>query len=115
MKCITIIGNIGANAVRRVASDGKELMTFNVAVNGSGDTVTWFNCIGNLREKLLPYLIKGQGVCVMGDLSVSVYNGRPDLQINIDKCELCGAKPDQPSQQSAQATAPVDQPKPEVY
>lgn len=107
MKCITIIGNIGANAVRRVASDGKELMTFNVAVNGSGDSVTWFNCIGSLREKLLPYLVKGQGVCVMGDLSVSVYNGRPDLQVNIDRCELCGAKPEQPSQQAATVEAEV--------
>lgn len=115
MKCITIIGNIGANAVRRVASDGKELMTFNVAVNGSGDSVTWFNCIGNLREKLLPYLVKGQGVCVMGDLSASTYNNRVDLQINIDRCELCGTKPDQSSQQPAQESTPVEKPKPEVY
>lgn len=109
MKCITIIGNLGSNAVRRVASDGKELMSFNVAVNvGNGDPV-WFNCIGNLREKLLPYLVKGQGVCVIGDLSVGVYQNRPDLTVNIDKCELCGAKPEQPSQQSAQEnpTAPV--------
>lgn len=114
MKCITIIGNIGANAVRRVASDGKELMTFNVAVNGSGDSVTWFNCIGNLREKLLPYLVKGQGVCVMGDLSASVFNGRVDLQVNMDRCELCGAKPDQPSQPATPPTQ-AEQPKPEVY
>lgn len=95
MKQITIIGNLGANAVRRVASDGKELMTFNVAVNQSNADPVWFNCIGNLREKLLPFLVKGQCVCVIGDLSANVYNGRIDLSINIDRTELCGAKPEE--------------------
>ena len=98
MKCITIIGNLGANAVRRVASDGKELMSFNVAVNQPNADPVWFNCIGVLREKLLPYLVKGQGVCVMGDLSVAIYNNRPDLSINVDKVELCGASPEDKSQ-----------------
>lgn len=102
MKSITIIGNLGANAVRRMTSDGKELMTFNVAVNQGNADPIWFNCIGTLREKLLPYLLKGQCVCVVGDLSAGVYNNRIDLTINIDKCELCGAKPEQPSQDPAQ-------------
>ena len=92
MKQITIIGNIGANAVRRTTSDGRELMSFNVAVN-QGDSTVWFNCIGTLREKLIPYLIKGQCVCVMGDLNARVYNNAIDLSISIDKTELCGAKP----------------------
>lgn len=99
MKQITIIGNIGANAVRRVASDGHELMSFNVAVNQKNAEPIWFNCIGALREKLLPFLVKGQCVCVVGDLSVGMYNNRPDLQINIYACELCGAKPEDNSQQ----------------
>lgn len=98
MKEITIIGNLGANAVRRVASDGRELMTFNVAVNVKNQSPIWFNCIGNLREKLLPFLVKGQGVCVCGDLSAGVYQGTPDLQISIDKIELVGAAPEDSSQ-----------------
>ena len=101
MKEITIIGNLGANAVRRVASDGKELMSFNVAVNSGKDQTTWFNCIGALREKLLPFLVKGQGVCVVGDLTAGVYKDRADLTVNIDKIELCGKSPDQAAQQSA--------------
>lgn len=101
MKEITIIGNLGANAVRRVASDGKELMSFNVAVNSGKDQTTWFNCIGALREKLLPYLVKGQGVCVIGDLTAGVYQNRADLTVNIDKIELCGKSPDQAVQQSS--------------
>lgn len=100
MKVVTIIGNLGANAVRRVASDGRELMTFNVAVNVKNQQPVWFNCIGTLREKLFPFLVKGQGVCIIGDLSAGVYQGTPDLQVNIDKIELIGAAPDDSSQQS---------------
>lgn len=98
MKQITIIGNLGANAVQRTASDGKQLMSFNVAVNAGKDAVVWFNCIGAMREKLFAYLVKGQCVCVVGDLSASDYNGRIDLQVNVDRCELCGKAPETNSQ-----------------
>ena len=93
MKCISIIGNLGANAVRRMTSDGRELMSFNVAVNQGEDSTIWFNCVGNLREKVFPYLVKGQCVCVIGDLRPGIYNNALDLSIGIDKIELCGAKP----------------------
>lgn len=99
MKSITIIGNLGANAVRRTTSEGKELMSFNVAVNQPNADPIWFNCIGNMREKLLPYLVKGQCVCVMGDLQARIYNNSLDLGISIDKCELCGARPEEQTQQ----------------
>lgn len=102
MKCITIIGNIGANAVRRMTSDGRELMSFNVAVNQGEDSTIWFNCVGNLREKVFPYLVKGQCVCVVGDLRPGIYNNGLDLSVNIDKIELCGAKP-------KEETAPVEE------
>ena len=98
MKQITIIGNLGANAVRRMATDGKELMSFNVAVSAGKDVTIWFNCIGSLREKLLPFLVKGQCVCVVGDLSAGVYKERVDLTVNIERCELCGKAPEQNSQ-----------------
>lgn len=100
MKQVTIIGNMGANAVRRTTSDGKELMSFNVAVNQRSEQPIWFNCIGNMREKLFPYLVKGQCVCVIGDLRPGIYNNSLDLQISIDSIELCGAKPEEPSQET---------------
>lgn len=92
MKQITIIGNLGANAVRRTASDGRELMTFSVAVSAAS-TTTWFNCVGSFREKIFPYLVKGQCVCVVGDLSASLYKQNIDLTVNIDRLELCGKAP----------------------
>ena len=93
MKQISIIGNLGANAVMRTTSDGKQLMTFNVAVNNGQNEPVWFNCVGNYREKLFPYLIKGQCVCVVGDLTPGMYNGKLDLSVNVDRVELCGAAP----------------------
>lgn len=93
MKQVTIIGNLGANAVRRNTSDGRELMTFSVAVNDR-DNTTWFNCVGAVRQKQFDYLTKGTQVAVTGDLVVKVYKGDPDIQVNIDHIELCGSKKD---------------------
>ena len=93
MKQLTIIGNLGANAVQRTTADGKQLMSFNVAVNASNDQPLWFNCVGNYREKVFPHLLKGQCVCVTGDLRPGMYNNQIDLTVSIDRIELCGAKP----------------------
>ena len=101
MKQLTIIGNLGANAVQRTTTDGKQIMSFNVAVNGGNDTTIWFNCVGNYREKVFPYLIKGQCVCVTGDLRAGMYNNNIDLTVSVDRCELCGRAPEKSSQQSA--------------
>lgn len=113
MKQITIIGNLGANAIRRVASDGKELMSFNVAVNAGKDQTIWFNCIGNLREKLFPFLLKGQCVCVIGDLTAGVFKDKVDLSVNVERCELCGKAPD--AANTTQAPAPVETNPTDVY
>lgn len=109
MKCITISGNLGSNAVMRTTADGRQLMTFNVAVNQQNKDPMWFNCVATMREKLFPYLLKGQCVIVIGDLTADVYQGKVDLSVNVDKCELCGKAPEQNSQTSSET------PKPEVY
>lgn len=94
MKQITVIGNLGANAIRRTATNGNELMTFNVAVNAGKDAQpVWFNCVSNFREGVFGYLVKGQCVCVTGDLTAGLYKGQIDLSINADRIELCGARP----------------------
>lgn len=108
MKQVTIVGNLGANAVRRVASDGKELISFNVAVSAGKDQTLWFNAIGNFRERLFAYLVKGQCVCVTGDLSVGVYNGRPDLTVNIDRVELCGKAPETTTAANSESSESFD-------
>ena len=109
MKCITIVGNLGANAVVRTTADGRQLMSFHIAVNQPNADPLWFNCIGIYREKLFPYLLKGQCVGDVGDLSIGLYNGKIDLSVNVDKCELCGKSPES----SLQTTH--EQPKAEVF
>ena len=118
MKCITIIGNLGANAVARTTSDGKQLMSFNVAVNQPNADPIWINCIGNMREKLFPFLIKGQCVAVVGDVSFGVYQNRVDVSVNVDKVELCGKAPEQTSPSADPSHAvnqPQNQPQNDVY
>ena len=92
MKQLTIIGNLGSNAVLRTTSEGKNLMTFSVAVSQRDTDPLWFNCVANYREKLFQYLAKGTNIRVMGDLQVSLYNQKIDLSVNVDKIELCGTK-----------------------
>ena len=106
MKQMTIIGNIGSNAVRRTTADGRDLMTFSVAVSRRDADPVWFNCVGNFREPLFPFLVKGQSVCVIGDLSLAVYNGRPDATVNIDRIELVGRKPEDTVSPSQPSPAP---------
>lgn len=105
MKQISIVGNLGANAVLRTTADGKQIMTFNVAVDqGEKFPALWFGCVSNYREKLMPYLVKGQCVCIVGDLQPSVYNGKLSLTVNVDRFALCGSAP----AQNSPLTQPVD-------
>ena len=92
MKNVIIIGNLGSNAVRRMTAEGREIMSFSVAVNDRKENTTWFNCVGSLRPAQFDYLTKGQCVCVTGDLVVGEFNGRPDLSVSVDRIELCGSK-----------------------
>lgn len=107
MKQITIIGNIGSQAIRRTTTDGREIMSFSVAVSRKDSDATWFNCVGLLRNNLIDYLVKGQGVCVVGDLSAAVYQNRPDLTVNIDRIELIGRRPEDAATPVESAPAPT--------
>lgn len=102
MKSITIIGNLGANAVLRSTADGSQLMSFNVAVNVANADPVWFNVVANYRERLFPFLVKGQNVCVIGDLTAGIYNNRIDLSISANKIELCGPSPAKAEESSQQ-------------
>ena len=111
MKEICICGNLGANATRRTSSDGKELMTFSVAVNDTKGDTLWFNVVSNMR-KSFEFLVKGQCVCVIGDLQVSLYNNKIDLSVFADRIELCGRAQSSPAPGDAQAK---EEPSADVY
>lgn len=70
---IEIIGNLVGDAEVKSGKDGKEFVSFRVAVNeGSGeDKKTTYYDISYVKSGLLQYLTKGQAVYVSGRLSLS--------------------------------------------
>lgn len=108
MHSATIIGNLGGNAELR-NENGKSFVTFRVAdtqrsVDAEGvvhESTSWVSCLLNGENKgLLPYLIKGQKVCVIGDATVRTYHSKTQhalvagVNLFVRQIELIGAKPD---------------------
>lgn len=89
MKQLQIIGNLGGDAQLRTLANGKELMTFNVAVTTKTGT-EWMSVAANKIEGVLPYLTKGRQVYVQGRPEFKVYNGNIDISIYADHIELTG-------------------------
>jgi len=79
---LTIIGRLGADARLQDIVD-KTVCHFDVAVSAykRGDKPQWFRCNlwGERGRKLVPYLKKGQAVCVQGEVSISEFVGRDGL------------------------------------
>lgn len=103
---VTLIGNLGSNAEVKQA-DGREFVSFRVAHNESFtqqdgtkvDRVQWIDCTMNCnngRPAVLPYLVQGTMVCVIGTMSTRVYSSEKDrcfkagVTIHIQKIELLG-------------------------
>lgn len=110
MLLATVIGNLGANAEIK-SSDGREFVSFRVAHNDSykgadGSKVEssmWVDCTMSCaggRPAVLPYLLKGTTVCVVGQLSTRVYSSEKDrcmkagVKIHVQKIELIGGAAD---------------------
>lgn len=106
----TLIGNLGANAEVKTA-DGREFVSFRVAHNDSYkgadgtkvESSMWVDCTmscANGRPAVLPYLLKGTTVCVVGQLSTRVYSSEKDrcmkagVKIHVQKIELIGGAAD---------------------
>ena len=96
-------GHLGRDSEIRVTQTGKTCCTFSIAVKcGYGDKATtmWVRCNlwGKRAEGGLPaYLVKGQQVCVSGELSLNEYTTqagetRTTLELNVDNVDLVGAK-----------------------
>ena len=112
MQQITLLGNVGRDAVTR-ETNGRRAIGFSVAVNESykdsnGNKVentNWYDCTiwrdGQQSTKVADYLKRGQQVLIQGRPSVRSYQSQKDgkwyaaLEVRVDKCELVGsAKPD---------------------
>lgn len=108
MNINVLIGHLGANAEAH-NEGGREFVTFRVAhsetytkADGTQvDSTMWVSCIMQGRnEKLVPYLVKGQQVCVIGTTRTRLYNSAKDhglkagLDMQVSRIELIGGRPD---------------------
>lgn len=95
------IGNLTADARQHLSADGKEFVTFDIAINQKRkgqNTVMYVSCYKTgSNSHLLPYLTKGQKVCVMGAIMVTAYTSRTGdamakLTLYASELELTGGR-----------------------
>lgn len=104
---LQVIGHIGGNAEVK-SSNGREFTAFRVAhtdkwTDDAGqvhESTIWVDCVMSEKPKVFDYLLQGQLVYVQGPASLRVYSSPKDkcmkagVQINVQKIELLGSKPD---------------------
>lgn len=113
---MTVIGNIGADAVQR-ETNGRKYTTFNVAVsskykNQDGtetERTTWISCARDGQSPIDQWLKRGRQVYMEGTPSVSMFTdnqGHPNcnLKLAVHRIELLGGKDENQQQNQQQQT-----------
>lgn len=108
MNIITIAGQLGRDAEQRYLPNGDAVASFSVADNQGKDKATiWWNCsiFGKRAEALTQYLIKGQAVTVVGNVTQSEYtdkdgNKRTSMDVRVSEIALQGGKRDSETRQA---------------
>lgn len=96
MQSVTIAGRVGRDAETRSTNSGS-VTSFTVAVDqgyGQNKTTNWWRVSlwGQRGEKLAQYIRKGASVTVVGEFSLSEYDGKPQLNVNANDVALQGGK-----------------------
>jgi len=94
---ITAAGRVARDAEVRRTQNGDAVASFTVAVdmrNGREKETAWLRCSlwGKRGETLAQYLTKGAAVTVMGELSFSEYEGKPQQNVRVDDVALQGGR-----------------------
>lgn len=97
MQNITVAGRLGSDAVTRTTQGGDKVTSFNVAVDfrdGRDKGTNWYRASmwGKRGEALAQYLLKGVSVTVVGEFSLSEYEGKQQLNIRANDVALQGAR-----------------------
>jgi single-strand DNA-binding protein len=100
---LIVTGNLTKDATHRVTANGKDVLSFTIAVNhGSKESprVDYIDCSiwgDRAKSKLGEYLVKGQKVLVDGIPGVNAYIGKEDsaahgtLTLMVGALELLGS------------------------
>lgn len=92
MNMIQIMGHLGADAETRFTPSGQKVTNLRVATTsrkGGKEETVWYRITiwGDRYDKMLPYLKKGSGVIVVGELNKpELYNdkeGRPQISLEV--------------------------------
>ena len=94
---VEFIGNIGRDAEKKQAQDGREFLSFSVAdtaKQGGQEVTTWVDCISS-NVKIAQWLTKGTKVFVRGRLTSKIWqkkDGTSAIQhtCNVGELEFCG-------------------------
>lgn len=103
MQTITIAGTVGRDAASKQAG-GNTVTEWSVAVSAGRDKeTTWFKCSlwGKRGEAVASYIRKGDKITVTGKLTAGVYDGKPDMKVEVYEVTLQGSKQDAGRQEVA--------------
>lgn len=91
----TVVGNLGRDAELRVTSGGKSVLNFSVAAKNGRDkeNAIWVRCAlwGTRGEKLQEHLKKGTKVTCMGVISTREYEGKTQVECDVQELVLGGS------------------------
>ena len=121
----TFSGNLGRDAEQRFTAGGDSVVQFSVPVtSGFGDKeiTSWVRCamFGDRGTKVLPYLKKGQFVCVSGEFAARPWTNKEgqeqlSIEVRVNSLNLMGSKPQGKSQNDSGDYSPAptkNKPKP---
>lgn len=110
MNTWSFIGRVGRDGEFRVTSTGKEVLSFSVAVDsgfGQNKKTTWTRVFvwGKRGEALAKYIIKGNQIGVVGEVSLNEYtakDGTTKYTLDVNASDVTLIKSGSP--QAEQAT-----------
>ena len=101
LNSVTLIGRLTADPEVRVATSGKEICRFRMAVErNGGDRVADFIpviCFGSTANFVEKYFSKGAMIAVQGKLQTGTYtdskgNKRSSFEVKADEVSFCGER-----------------------
>ena len=108
MLIATLVGNVGADAIKKTA-DGRNFTTFRVAHNDDWtdqagqrhQSTMWIDCVLNDHPKVADFIKAGTMVAVTGTIKTRVYSSEKDrcmkagITISVRSIELLGGSSDE--------------------
>lgn len=93
MQKLTLVGNLGADAVIRQSAGKEDFMSLKIACTESSkdrdgnktERTTWYDCTSK-KTNLAQFLLKGHQVLIEGNPKYDIYQdraGEPQIQISV--------------------------------